>query len=190
MKTRWMLLGMLAGILLFGRVNLSHAVTVDYTNIYDSGLNLWTYAMDVTNDTPDLLYDLVIYPTAQPLSVADRSAVGWGTGDLGNFVPYFVHWEAEFGSEILTGDTLGGFWFTYSGSGAGDIGSLAYAVTLWDGLNDGPYTVGAVTQTRVAVPEPGTLLLLGSSLAGLALWRRNRYRLATEKAERRSLNLP
>lgn len=172
-KMRWMILTVLIFVL-GGTAGFSHAVALSYSNGYDSILNLWTYEVALTNDTTnDLLYDLAISPTVQPLSAADMSAVGWGAADVGNIAPaYFVHWLADFGFEIFPGDSLGGFSFTYSGAGAGDIGSLAYTVTLWDVLADSPYTVDGVTQTAVvpdptAVPEPVTAWLLG---AGLLVW--------------------
>lgn len=169
MNTRWMISTMLT-LALGGAAGLSHAVSVGYSNTYDSGLNLWTYEATVANDrADDLVYDLAISPTLQPLSAADMSATGWGVADVGNIAPhYFVHWLADFGAEIFPGDSLGGFSFTYSGdNGAGDIGSLAYTVTLWDVLADNPYTVDGMTQATV-VPGPATAWLLGSGL--LAVW--------------------
>lgn len=169
MNTRRMISTLLA-LALGGAAGLSHAVSVGYSNTYDAVLNLWTYEATVANDSADdLVYDLAIAPTLQPLSAADRSAAGWGAAEVGSIAPdYFVHWMADFGAEIFPGDSLGGFSFTYSGdNAAGDIGSLAYTVTLWDVLADSPYTVDGMTQAAV-VPEPATAWLLGSGL--LAVW--------------------
>ena len=44
------------------------------------------------NDTTDLLYDFVIYPTANPIGAADLTSEGWGAADAGHVAPdYFVH---------------------------------------------------------------------------------------------------
>ena len=76
-----------------GSANIAGAVpVVSYTNNYDSGPNLWTYEAAIFNDTSDLLYDFVIYPTANPIGAADLTSEGWGAADAGHVAPdYFVH---------------------------------------------------------------------------------------------------
>ena len=171
MKIRFFLSGMIMLLLLIGMANIATAIpVVSYSNTFDSGTNLWTYESTITNDTPDLLYDFAIYPTAKPLSGADMTTVGWGLADVGSTSPYFVHWMADFGSEIGTGGTLGGFSFTYSGVDHGDIGPLAYTLTLWDLVNDIPYTIDDSTvPLSTPVPEPGTVMLLSMGILGLGL---------------------
>jgi len=176
MRTRTIYLALILLMLFLGMANTASAVpVVSYTNNYDSGTNRWTYEATIFNDTPDLLYDFVIYPTANPIDAADLTLVGWGAAEIGHGAPYFVHWMADFGAEISPGDTMGGFWFTYSGDMAGDIGSLEYEVTLLDSTNL-PYVLGGTTvpsSPSTQVPEPGTFILMASGIAGLAaLFRR------------------
>ena len=175
MSTRTIFTGIFLWLFLMGVVDIAGAVPiVSYTNTYDSGTTTWTYESTITNDTADLLYDFVISPTVEPLSGADLTLEGWGAAEVGNVSPYFVHWMADFGSEILLGDTMGGFWFTYSGSADADIGPLAYTVTLWDQVNDTPYTVDGQT---APVPEPGTIWLIMTGLGGLGIL----YRVRNQK---------
>lgn len=178
MKTRFFLSGMTMLLLLMGIVSIASAVpVVSYSNTFDSGTNLWTYESTITNDTPDILYDFVIYPTVKPLSGSDMTAVGWGLADAGGIAPdYFVHWMADFGSEIGPDGTMGGFWFTYSGVDQGSIGPLSYTVSLWDIANDAPVDPpfdGSTVPLSTQVPEPGTLMLLVMGFAGVGvLWGR------------------
>ncbi len=160
-------------MLFLGVVNTASAVPiVSYTNNYDSGTNLWTYEATIFNDTTDLLYDFVVYPTANPIDAADLTSVGWGTADPGHVAPdYFVHWMADFGAEIQPGDTMSGFWFTYSGDTASDIGSLSYLVSWgWDVANDAPFTSnGDTIPAPSSVPEPGTFALMAMGVFGIGM---------------------
>lgn len=172
MIRRWIFYFVSLLIVVFGIVDIVHAVpVVTYDNSYDSGSNLWTYDATIFNDTSDILYDIVIYPTAQPLSGADQTGIGWGPADVGNITPYFVHWMADSGSEIPPGDTLGGFWFTYSGNTEGDIGSLSYTVLWgWDAVNDAPYTFnGSTIPSSSPVPEPGTFAMMAVGVIGVGI---------------------
>lgn len=164
---------MILFVLVFGIVNIAQAVpVVSYTNTYDSGPNLWTYEATIFNDTADLLYDFVIYPTANPIGAANLTLEGWGAADSGHVAPaYYVHWMANFGAEIQPGDTMSGFWFTYSGDNAGDIGSLSYSVLWgWDVVNDAPFTFdGATVPASSPVPEPGTFALMAMGVGGIGM---------------------
>lgn len=159
-------------IVVLGIVDIAQAVpVVTYNNSYDSGSNLWTYDATIFNDTSDILYDFVIYPTAQPLSGADQTGIGWGPADVGNISPYFVHWMADIGAEIPSGGTVGGFWFKYSGDSAGDLGPLSYTVLWgWDAVNDAPYEFGgSTTPSSSPVPEPGTFALMVVGVMGVGI---------------------
>lgn len=156
----------------WGVYDIAHAVPeVSFTDVYNSGTGLWTYESTIFNDTSDLLYDFVIYPTVEPLSGADLTAGGWGLADVGTVSPYFVHWMADISMEIMPGDTMSGFWFTYSGDNAGDIGSLSYSVLWgWDVVNDVPFIFdGATIPASSPVPEPGTFTLMAMAVFGIGI---------------------
>lgn len=171
MIRRWIFYIVLLCIIVFGMKGIAQAdPIVTYDNSYDSVSNLWTYDATIFNGTQDILFDFVIYPTSQPLSGADQTGIGWGAADVGNTAPYFVHWMADIGAEISPGDTVGGFWFTYSGDSAGDISRpLSYTVSWgWDAVNDAPYTFdGYAIPSSSPVPEPGTLALMTIGVIGV-----------------------
>ncbi|RMF93705.1 MAG: PEP-CTERM sorting domain-containing protein [Nitrospinota bacterium] len=67
-------------------------------------------------------------------------------------------------------DTLDAMSFVYALSTGKGGKCCAFFVARFRGFNDG----GSNKTNGVLAPEPGTLLLLGSGLAGLGLWRRKK----------------
>lgn len=167
MKMRAIIVGLL-WVLLIGWVDMAGAVpAVSYTNTYDAGTGTWTYESTILNDSSDLLYDLVLYPAVEAIAGADLTLYGWGTADIGSVSPYFVHWMSDFGAEIAPGETRGGFWFSYSGGVGGEIGHISFTATMWDPVNETPYSIDGQTASASSVPEPGTIWLLITGFAGL-----------------------
>lgn len=177
MRRRIILSTMILLLSFLGLEDIARAVpVVNFTDVYNSGTGLWTYESTILNDTSDLLYDFVIYPTVEPLSGADLTAGGWGPADMGTVSPYFfVHWMADFGAEIQPGDTMSGFWFTYSGGPGDDIGQLTYEVTLWNLTSEEPSLYGGVTVPSPSqVPEPSTFIILAGGIIGLVFLKSKR----------------
>jgi hypothetical protein len=125
------------------------------------------YNFTLSNDLGTQIYELLLnvrLPSTYLISFS--SPAGWGDG-FGGDQPYygpvlsstsFVEWWAAFGSELGNGMSLSGFDFV---SSSRIIGSIAFSV------NGDPTIVGVAT-----VPEPSTLLLLGSGVVGLIGFRR------------------
>lgn len=175
MKTKALIPTLLLSIFIWicGISSASAISIATYSNTFD-GVSLWTYAMTVEDMDPDPLYDFVVYTGAViPTTASDLSGVGWNTS-MGTD---FVDWMANFGSEIAPGSSMGGFWFTYTGTSTDDLGPLPYKTITWHDDPFGGYanpSFDGMTQlASTPVPEPGTLILLSSGLVGIGLmWKR------------------
>ena len=97
MIRRWIFYFVSLCIIVFGMKGIAQAVPiVTYDNSYDSVSNLWTYDATIFNGTQDILFDFVIYPTAQPLSGADQTGIGWGGCRCGKHSPLFCPLDGRY----------------------------------------------------------------------------------------------
>lgn len=173
MKKSTLILNSLIAVMI-GLLSYSTALAtaiVTYSDSFD-GIGTWTYSMTVENTDLDILYDFKVNTgSILPLTGADLTGAGWLPTDVG---PDYVHWMADFGFEIPSGGSMGGFYFTYSGTASDNIGALSFETTTWHddpfgGYANAPDTGGNTSPASTPVPETGTfwLILTGFILLGL-----------------------
>lgn len=161
-----LLIAVVLGFLSYSTASATAIVT--YSDSFN-GIGTWTYSMTVENTDPDLLYDFKINTgSLAPLTGADLTGSGWSPADVG---ADYVHWMAGFGSEIPSGGSMGGFYFTYSGTALDNLGALPFETTTWHddpfgGYANSPDTSGHTSPAPTPVPEAGNLWLI---LTGLIL---------------------
>ena len=131
----------------------THPSNVSYL-IFDPLVPASLSLIDYTNETPGnaLSYNNLFFPAGSPIDCAYPLD--------GTFLDVF---GTAF--TVAGGDTVD-FW----GDGnAGPGGALTYGIGVTDGTNLLDYKFAGVS---AAVPEPGSVWLLGAGLLGLLAWRR------------------
>lgn len=152
--------------------------TAIYEETFDLGTGLFTYDYTLTNTSLpadgtfifDFFLDVAPFPGAVLSGI--NGPAGWN--DLGNIFSdnaTFIDWNASLGSEIAPGVSLDGFLFSSDLA----IGDRPFTVLFADGSGT---PLGSSFDGTSAIPEPGSLLLLVSGLAGLGRMFRRRMRKA------------
>jgi hypothetical protein len=97
-----------------------------------------------------------------------RGVDAWASAFFGTFGDDALSWETLFGTESVGGTV------NFLGINWGDEENIIpwTAESGWSGTNALAFSDTGVTLAPTAIPEPGTLAMLGLGLAGLGLWRR------------------
>ena len=174
----------IALILVFCATQAAEAATVEYESTFLGG-SQWQYNYTVTND--------ISAPAIGAINILfgneyiDLQIFGSPADSMGEILqptwtdPLSATWAGyDWGIENFTvliapGESLGGFSVQFNWFGTTDPLGQEFEIfdVNWGYLGDGFATLGGGTQTP-DIPEPGTLMLFGMGLAGLAAYYRTR----------------
>lgn len=159
---------------IFSYAELSSAVpSADFLySETDLGGGLWQYNYTLFNTSDPVLdagldvFDVTIDFSPGATFTLLSLPAGWSEIDGAGFTETFSlnPGEPPAGTDIAPGTSLNGFSFQFDYQ-AGDLPFLAF-LTNQDGPDPIPFN-----GTTSSVPEPGTLILLGSGLAGVGVFR-------------------
>jgi hypothetical protein len=176
MRKKLLLVSMSVGLMALMLAPSAQAIPIVNSTVLDLGDGTWRYDYELFNpgDSTENIFDFGLYFEGTPVEDSVIAPAGWSSISGLGFIGWF---STDPANDLFVGSTLGGFSFE-SALGPGDIvfSSLgANAVTGEVGVTEYGQTTGP---NLTAVPEPGTLLLLGTGLTTLVA-RRRRSKLQT-----------